>query len=119
MFDSPARNFKDYGVWLILKIFLKVSIFSFNTRELSCVVLARSCNLRRPFSVKRQNLVENGILKSRRKGQPEDRVRGSLYKMVEKMTKERISSIGDWTFLKDGLTGEELKASEALSMAKR
>ena len=72
-----------------------------------------------PFTVKRQNRVENGILKSRKHAPPEDRVKGSLYQMVERRAKERISSNGDWTFLRDGLNGEELKASEALSLAKR
>ena len=33
MFDKLARNLKDYGVWIILKIFLEISVFSFNTRE--------------------------------------------------------------------------------------
>ena len=70
-------------------------------------------------TVKRQNLVENGILKSRKKAPPEHRINGSLYQMIEKKTMQRISSYGNWTYLRDGLTGEELKASEALSLAKR
>ena len=73
----------------------------------------------RLYAVKRQNRVENGILKSRKQAPPEDKVKGSLYQMVEKRTMERISSGGDWTFLRDGLSGKELKASEALSLAKR
>ena len=38
MFDKLARNLKDYGVWLILKIFLEISVFSFNTRESSSLM---------------------------------------------------------------------------------
>ena len=77
------------------------------------------CIRLKPFPVKRQNRVENGILKSRKKAPPEDRIKGSLYQMIEKKTTARISSNGDWTYLRDGLTGEVLKASEALSLAKR
>ena len=77
------------------------------------------CIRLKPFPVKRQNRIENGILKSRKKAPPEDRIKGSLYQMIEKKTTERISSNGDWTYLRDGLTGEVLKASEALSLAKR
>ena len=69
--------------------------------------------------MKRQNLVENGILRSRKKVLPEDRIKVSLYQMIEKNTRARISSNGDWTYLREGLTGKELKASDALSQAKR
>ena len=33
MLDKIARNLKDYGIWLVLKIFLEISVFSFNTRK--------------------------------------------------------------------------------------
>ena len=69
--------------------------------------------------MKRQNRVENGILKPRNMAPPEDKVVGSLYQMIEKKTRETIESNGDWIFMRDGLNDEELKAQEALSMATR
>ena len=71
------------------------------------------------FTVKRQNRVVNGILQPRNEAPPEDKVVGSLYQMIEKKTRETIESNGDWIFMRDGLNDEELKAQEALSMAKR
>ena len=71
------------------------------------------------FTVKRQNRVENGILKSRNEAPPEDKVVGSLYQMIEKKTTKTIESNGDWIFMRDGLNDEELKAQDALSVAKR
>lgn len=63
--------------------------------------------------------MENGLLKSRRRAPPQDNVKGSFYQMVEKMAKDTLSSKGDRTFLRDYLSGKEIKASEALSLTKR
>ena len=71
------------------------------------------------ITVKKRNIVENGLLKSRRQAPPQDNVKGSLYQMIDRMAQDTISSKGDRTFLRDYFGDKELKTSEALVLSKK
>ena len=71
------------------------------------------------ITVKKRNIVENGVLKSRRQAPPQENVKGSLYQMIDRMAQDTLSSKGDRIFLRDYLGGKELKASEALILTKK
>ena len=70
-------------------------------------------------AVKLQNVIENGHLKPRKKNPVFPRVKGSLYQEYERLIQQGLDKRGDWVFLRDGLTGKELKVSEYVSLAKR
>ena len=46
-------------------------------------------------------------------------VKGSFYQMFENRAKCRIGKSGDWVWLRNGLTKEEVKASELLALVNR
>ena len=71
------------------------------------------------FPVKVRDFNHNGYLRSKRSLLPFEKVEGSLYQMIERESARKLASKGDWVLLRDGLTLHELKASEALSLAKK
>ena len=107
---------KDYGIWLLAVIARGLLVFGFNTGKYE-ISAGYFSNLLLP--VKRRNIVDNGILKSRKSAPPQQNVKGSWYQMLEKSVQETLSSHGDRLFMRDYLRGQELKASEALRMAKK
>ena len=60
-----------------------------------------------------------GILTSRTKPGAPRPVKKSLYHMIERKIKNTIVGKGDWVFLRNCHTREELKASEALELIDR
>ena len=70
--------------------------------------------------MKLQNSVdENGYLRSRKKQPKKSDVKGSLYQMIESATQRRIADKSDWTLIQNGLTGEQLSASQTIALGKR
>ena len=71
-------------------------------------------------SVGMRNLQEGrGILTSRTKPGAPRPVKKSLFHMIETKIKKTLYSKGDWVFLRNCHTREELKASEALKLIDR
>ena len=110
---------KDYGIWLLAVFARGVLVFLFNTGKGRLPKLFLEHGPRYCITAKKRNIVENGLLKSRRRAPPQENVKGSWYQMLEKAAQKAMSSKGDTTLLRDYLSGKEIKASEALILAKK
>ena len=70
--------------------------------------------------MKKRNIVlTNGHIKSRRQAPPQDDVKGSFYQMLEKGAQNTLAAKGDMILLRDYLGGKEIKTSGALTMVKK